>query len=177
MDLVMAFLLICVTNMFWSFVSHVEPMYRPWVWTHSCDIYYICLCLCVHVHTCAAHQNAYVEVKEQVSVSSPLPPCGFQGQNSGHQAQQQVPLPAEPSHQPCCPLWKPENSFPQCFGRRLGCPQCPLLLSPAVLRCRGPAHRCCFLSYAAERKGRNDAAGVSCSHGFVLSLLFAIFPP
>lgn len=31
MDLVMAFLPLCVTNMFWSFVSHVEPIYRPWV--------------------------------------------------------------------------------------------------------------------------------------------------
>lgn len=44
--------------------------------------------------------HASVEIRGQpVGVGSPLPLCMFQELNSGCQAWQQVPLPAEPSHQ------------------------------------------------------------------------------
>jgi hypothetical protein len=51
---------------------------------------------------------------EVAGFSSPFPPCGSPGSNSGHQAWQQVSLPKEPSHwlpQPwlwqvsCSPGW------------------------------------------------------------------------
>lgn len=50
------------------------------------------------VHSCA---RVHMEVKRQpVGACSLLPPCGSQVQNSDHQTWRQVPLIAEPSHQP-----------------------------------------------------------------------------
>jgi hypothetical protein len=55
--------------------------------------------VCVYVCGQACHPDMHVEDTEPlVGVSFLFPPCGFQELNSGHQAWQQAPLPAEPSY-------------------------------------------------------------------------------
>lgn len=63
------------------------------------------------------HQGPCVEVREKLSgVGSLLPLFGFWGLNPGHwQGWCQMPLPAEPSHQP------PNVVFTQCPRRRKKC--------------------------------------------------------
>lgn len=54
------------------------------------------MCMCVHAS--AAHCGTCMEVGEQLAgVCSPLPPCGFRGSISIHQAWHQKPLHTVPS--------------------------------------------------------------------------------
>lgn len=62
-------------------------------------IYSFSFLLCVCVHT--TEYSVHVEVGEGfVGVSSLLPTCGFLGSDSGCQAWQRVPIPAESLHGP-----------------------------------------------------------------------------
>lgn len=54
------------------------------IWEH------VCVCVC-------AFYSVHVAVRGQlIEISALLPPCGPVRSGSGHQAQQHVPLPAEP---------------------------------------------------------------------------------
>ena len=60
-------------------------------------MYVFIVCLHAYMHI---RKHAPVEVRGQILGAGLLPQCGFWGSNSGPQAWQQAPLPAEPAHHP-----------------------------------------------------------------------------